>query len=69
MITEERLEDIKDMFWTETNEDWTREWREDLTDEEASLVDEWDDAVDRGFYKLAKRIIELSEKRRSGKIP
>ena len=66
MIRSERLAEIESLFWSETNEDWTQEWREELTVEESNLVDEWDNRVARGMYNLAKCILDLEKKRRDG---
>ena len=68
MISKERLDEINSYFWEETNEDWTQEWRDNLTDEEADLMDEMDDKFAIGMYRIAERIIELDEKRRDGAI-
>lgn len=43
MIDPERLRQMEDNFWAETNDPASEEWREDLTDEEADLVAEWED--------------------------
>ena len=61
MITDERLEDLHKMFWSETNENWTREWREELTDEEDALIYEWDEEVSRGFMNLCTEILRLQK--------
>ena len=66
MICSERFAENESLFWSENNEDWTQEWREELTAEEASLVDKWDDMVAGGMYRLAKRILDLEKKRRDG---
>ncbi len=39
------------LFWAETNENWTQEWRDDLTKEEAALVAQWDHDA-RSFFPL-----------------
>lgn len=44
----ERLKQLKENFWAETNEPWTEEWRDELTPEEAALVETWDDRVATG---------------------
>ena len=56
---------MQDLFWAETNEEWTQEWRDDLTNEESAIVDKWDADVDKGLYNLCKAIAELDEKRRA----
>ncbi|MEA4891130.1 MAG: hypothetical protein VB085_01005 [Peptococcaceae bacterium] len=46
-IRQERYQEICDMFWKETDELGTgikaRNWRSDLTKEEAALVAKWDE--------------------------
>jgi len=64
MLSDDRLDELSECFWSETNEDWTQEWRDYLTAEESALVDEWDAGVAEGMYKIAKRILELDKKRR-----
>ena len=45
MISPERKEELEELFWSETNEEWTQQWRFDLTEEEADLVDAWEQAL------------------------
>ena len=52
MISEERLQEIDRLFWAETNDPRTEEWREDLTPEEAALVAEWDEGVAAAVDKM-----------------
>lgn len=52
MISEERRQEIDRLFWAETNDPETEEWREDLTPEEAALVAEWDEGVAAAFDKM-----------------
>ena len=64
MIRKERVDEIEELFWLETNEEWTQDWRESLTAEETALVNEWDNRVEAGMYRLAKRILELDRIKR-----
>ena len=64
-ISQNQIDDIQNMFWSETNEEWTQEWRDDLTNEESAIVDKWDAEIDKGLYKLCKAIVELEDKRRT----
>ena len=59
MITDERLNELHEMFWSETNEDWTQEWRDELTEEEDALVFEWDEKAMRGLLNLCNEILRL----------
>lgn len=65
MITEERIEEMKEYFWAETNDPETEEWREDLTKEEAALVESWDDDYSDAFYGILKKIAETAKKKNS----
>ena len=60
-----RIEELQDLFWSETEDEWTQEWRDDLTPEESALVDEWDRAYDSGMLKLMERIVAAAERRKS----
>lgn len=62
MITEERVDELQDLFWSETNEDWTQEWRDDLTDEEEFLVKKWDRDYTQSTLKLCEQILEHQKK-------
>lgn len=61
MISPSRYEELHGLFWDETNEEWTQEWREDLTQEEAALVAQWDERVRKGMLKMCQKIIEMEE--------
>ena len=61
MITEERLQDIERLFWAETNDPETEEWRDDLIPEEAELVADWDKRVATGMAQIATQILRREE--------
>ena len=63
MITKMRIEEMESLFWSETNEDWTQDWREELTDEEDALICEWDEKVRRGMLNLCNEILRLQKLR------
>jgi len=63
-VSDERRDELLELFWSETNEDWTQEWRDDLTPEESVLVDGWDDAYEKGVLRLMERIVAASERNR-----
>ena len=65
MISQERFDELQELFWSETNESWTQEWRDELTPEEAEIIDKWDNKVADGMYQLASRIIELEADRKN----
>ena len=61
MITKNRIKELEELFWTETSEPWTQDWREELTDEEDALIYEWDEQVSRGFRNLCTEILRLQK--------
>ena len=63
MISQERFDELQELFWSETNEEWTQEWRDELTAEESEIIDKWDNKVAKGMYQLASRIVELEAAR------
>lgn len=58
-ITDERKEALLDCWDNETNEAETQEWRDNLTEEEAKLVAEWDMQYAKGMAGMCKQILEL----------
>lgn len=54
MISQERREYLLDLWFEETNEDWTQAWRSELNQEECVLVSLWD----RGYLKCAHCVLE-----------
>lgn len=58
MMTDKRREELASLFWAETNEDWTQEWRDDLTPEEAALVEQWDRDFEMGLARMCNSIGE-----------
>lgn len=57
MITDERIEELSPLFWAETNDPESEEWRDELTAEETALVEQWDRQVETGVYSLCKAIL------------
>jgi endo-beta-N-acetylglucosaminidase D len=62
MITQERKNEIIGYSYDETNDEYTRDWRNDLTDEEQKFVDLLDKKHNRGLYNLCKAIITAHER-------
>jgi len=58
MLTEERLEQLQSLWWEETNEDWTQEWRDSLTPEEQATVEGWDSHYCDGVLKMCQEIVK-----------
>lgn len=56
-MTNERKEQLLDLWIDETNEEWTQEWREELTPEEAALVKKWDEKAEHSMAVMAQRIL------------
>jgi len=61
-VSSDRIKELEDCFWSETNDEWTQEWRDDLTPAETALVDEWDRGYDSGINKLITAIVAVSER-------
>lgn len=59
-VPDAREEDLQHWFWEETNDPETWDWREDLTPDEAAMVEQWDLRVDRGISKISQAILERS---------
>lgn len=59
MITIDRKIEMYDSWLAETNDPESEEWRADLTEEEAALVDTWDEEFERGCLRLCKAIVDL----------
>lgn len=59
MPTKERIESLYSLWLNETNEDWTSEWREDLTQKELELVEQWDNDYCRGVLRICQEILSL----------
>jgi hypothetical protein len=62
VITDERIEEMQDSFWNETNEDWIQEWCDNLTDEESKLVEQWDKGYTKATLNLCEQILEHEKK-------
>lgn len=55
-ITPEREAELHDLYENETNEEWTQEWRDELTAAEAQLVERWDNQYESGFRQWSQDI-------------
>lgn len=51
-MTEQRKEELLSLWWKETNEDETQEWRDELTADEQAVVENWD-------YDFANEIAQM----------
>lgn len=66
-ITAEREEELAWYWGNETNEANTQEWRDELTADEAAMVDQWDTRFTKAYGTLAKQILDLEESRNQTK--
>lgn len=57
-----REEELQRLFWAETDDPETQEWREELTAEEAELVEAWDDQMEIGMARLCREILKTTER-------
>lgn len=56
MISNERMQQLHDLWGNETNEEWTTEWRDDLTSEEEALVDKWDQQLIEDMTRIVNAL-------------
>lgn len=56
-VSPEREEELEQLFWDETNDPETEEWRDDLTADEAAMVEQWDERTAEGFLALTQEIL------------
>ena len=62
-ITQERIEEL-DRAWNESDlmdDQEYREWYEELTEAEQSLIDAWDEKYRRGVLKICEDILQESQ--------
>ena len=62
-VSAEREQELRELFYAETNEPETEEWRESLSHEEQKMVDEWDKRVAIGLIALCDDILAAERKR------
>ena len=67
-VTPEREKYLDWAFWFETNDPETQEWRDDLTADEAALVEHWDEAVSRGICAMCKKLPDTSPQQAAPQI-
>ncbi len=61
IISPEREAELMELFWTESNDPETQEWREELTEAETAFVDQQDNNYWNGMRNIAKKILEHEE--------
>lgn len=62
-VPPEREEELLSYFWDESNDPETQEWRDELTEDEAAMVEQWDEQTADAIGALAQRILELENSR------
>lgn len=62
MISQERKECLLDLWFEETNEDWTQAWRNELSQEESALVSLWDRGYSENIGCVLERILKAETK-------
>lgn len=58
MVSREREAALLSLWWSETEEDCTQEWRDELREEELALVESWDRRFSSGAYQLCLDILQ-----------
>ena len=56
-IEQKRLDELRRLWWDETCEPETQEWRDDLTPSEEKFVESWDHAYNLGVKSLCEQIL------------
>jgi len=62
-MTDERLEEIQSLFWNETTDPESREWRTDLNPEESEYIAKLDKQVAAGFRNLINELYKITNRR------
>lgn len=57
-VPPEREEELSWLFWNETNDPESEYWRDELTPDEAAMVEQWDEQTARGFQTLTQKILD-----------
>ena len=55
------MDEMEEDFWSESNDEDTQEWREDLTDEEIKVIDKWDRKYAQGTVNVCKQILDFKK--------
>lgn len=60
-MTGERMRQMMDLWLNETSEE-DEDWREDLTEEEEALVEEWDERFATGVTAISADILTMERR-------
>lgn len=63
-IGDDRIEELRWCFDNESNDPESQEWRENLTEVEADLIEQWDMRIETQICKLCSDILELEKQKR-----
>ena len=61
MILKERLEEIENYFWDESNDEDTQDWRMNLNVEEEKLVSAWDRKFSNAIVTICSKILSKNK--------
>lgn len=61
MVTDARKDEMYYSWKKESYEEWTTQWRDELTDEEAGIVELWDERLDKDELNPTRYIKEMEE--------
>lgn len=53
-MSEKRIREMEDLWWSESADPSTEEWRDSLTPDESALVAKWDALCDAGVTDTAQ---------------
>ena len=65
-IGDNRIEELCESWENVTNDPESQEWRENLTEEETALVEQWDSKAESQICKMCTDILEIERNRKSG---
>lgn len=68
MISDEREMELDQYYWEQSNDEDTREWRNDLTLEEMELVNKWDQRLSKGLSKLYEEVIKTENVKKENNL-
>lgn len=64
MLTVERQDELNSLFWSETNDEWTQDWRDGLMPEEIAYVNALDTGYEHALTRVAQQILDVQAAKR-----
>lgn len=64
MISDERMRELEWLFWNETDNPQTRQWRTCLTTREALLIARWDKQLAVSLKRIRRNVMQAYRKYR-----